>query len=401
MRISREHADLILEGGELRVRRLVSARNAIYFQGRPAEEFTLNPGEDFRIGQTVFRLDAVSTEQAAAPERPAPPPEKAKPSWGDFPPGYERARLQRILAEWDDEETRRESEAGAPPAVACDPDEPDGRALGEYELTDQVHRGATGQMLKARHGYLDRWAAIQILATATCTDEAKARFYRKAVLTAGFDHPNLVRIYDAGRIASVHYLVMEYIDGGTLAKQVLRQRLEVATAVDYVIQAARALGYAHQREIVHRDVQPAHLLVGRSGVVKVIGWSRLWRPGLSFVAPYEGPGRILGTPGFMAPEQFADSRQVDERTDVYGLGCTLYALLASQAILPADWRSEAGAEQAPSAAPPLRAVRPDVPESLEQVYQRMIAWAPEERWASMPQVIDALEHTGCSGPSRT
>jgi len=306
------------------------------------------------------------------------------------------------LAEWDEDETRQEQPADAPPATGVfDPDEPDGRALGEYELIDQVHRSATGQILKARQAYLDRWAAIQILASGSCTDEARARFHRKAVLTAGFDHPNLVQVYDAGRIGSVHYLVTQYVDGCSLAKLLLCQRLDLATAVDYVIQAARGLAYAHRCEIVHRDVQPAHLLLSRHGAIKVVGWGKAWRPGLSFVAPYEGPGRILGTPGFMAPEQFVDSRQVDERTDVYALGCTLYALLASQAMLPPDWCSEAGSPSDPTAAPPLNAVRPDVPDSLEHVYQRMLAHAPEDRWTSMPQVVEALEQTGCARPSGT
>ena len=93
-------------------------------------------------------------------------------------------------------------------------------------------------------------------------------------------------------------------------------------------------------------MNPAHLLLSRQGLIKVIGWGKAWRPGFNSVAPYEGAGRMLGTAGFMAPEQFVDSCQVDERTDVYGLGCTLYALLASQALLPPDWRTEGTAEQA-------------------------------------------------------
>jgi serine/threonine-protein kinase len=134
-------------------------------------------------------------------------------------------------------------------------------------------------------------------------------------------------------------------------------------------------------------------MLSRQGVIKVIGWGKAWRPGPNSVAIYEGAGRVLGTAGFMAPEQFVNSCQVDERTDVYGLGCTLYALLASQALLPPDWRTEGTAEQAGTNAPPLKSVRPEVPDSLEAVYQKMLAHAPQDRWASMPQVIEALERT--------
>lgn len=396
IRISREHADLVLEGGALRVRRLVSARNAIYFRGEPVEEFTVGPGEDFRIGQTVFRLDSVSSDQANAPRQPSPPVAGPSTSWADFSAGSDRARLQRVLAQLDQDETRLESQ-DAPPLdgypAAFPTGNLDGNALGLYELTDQLHRGATGQMLKARHVYLDRWSAIQILASSNCTQEAVARFQRKVVLTAAFNQENMVRIYEGGRVGDLHYLIMEYVEGCTLAKLLVRQRMDVATAVGYVIQAARALGHAHQRQTVHRDVHPAHLLLSRQGVIKVIGWGRAWRPGPSSVAPYEGAGRVLGTPGFMAPEQFVDSCQVDERTDVYGLGCTLYALLASQSLLPPDWRTEGAEEQAGTNAPPLKSVRPEVPDSLEAVYQRMLAHAPKDRWASMPEVIEALERT--------
>jgi serine/threonine-protein kinase len=376
---------------------LLSARNAIYFHGEPAEEFTVGPGEDFRIGQTVFRLDAVSPEGVDVPRHPSPPVESRPTSWSDFPAGSDRARLQRILAHLNQDDTRLESQADAPPtdqpAIFATHHDLDGKAWGLYELTDQLHRGPTGQVLKARHVYLDRWSAIQILASSNSAEEALARFQRKLVLTASFDQENLIRIYEGGRIGDLHYLIMEYIDGCTLAKLLLRQRLDVATAVGYLIQAARALTHAHQRQTVHRDVNPAHLMLSRQGVIKVIGWGKAWRPGPSSVAIYEGAGRVLGTAGFMAPEQFVNSCQVDERTDVYGLGCTLYALLASQALLPPDWRTEGTAEQAGTNAPPLKSVRPEVPDSLEAVYQKMLAHAPQDRWASMPQVIEALERT--------
>ena len=267
MRISREHADLVLEGEALRVRRLISARNAIYFHGEPAEEFTVGPGEDFRIGQTVFRLDAVSPEQVDAPRRQSPPVAGPPISWSDFPAGSDRARLQRILAQMDQDETRLESPEYAPASIGLQAfvttGDLDGNALGLYELTDQLHRGTTGQVLKARHVYLDRWSAIQILASSNSSEEAVARFQRKVVLTASFNQENIIRIYEGGRIGDLHYLIMEYVEGCTLAKRLLRQRLDVATAVGYVIQAARALGHAHQRQTVHRDVNPAQLLLSR------------------------------------------------------------------------------------------------------------------------------------------
>ncbi len=398
MRISREHAELVLEEDRLRVRRLATARNSIYLRGEALEEFTVGPGEDFRIGQTVFRLDAASPEHVADPR--SPPPQAADPeaSWIEFTGRSDRERLQAVLARLQEEDTRLEQQEAEEPAPggaaprlpACDLD---GKAFGFYEIVDRVHRSQTGQVLKARHHYLDRWAAIQILSSSVTSEEAVARFRRRAVLTGALEHENIPRIYEAGQIEGLHYRIMEYVDGRTLAALLVRERLTVPAAVGYVLQAARALAHAHQHRVVHRDVHPAHLLLARTGAVKLIGWGQAWCPGPSELDRYEGAGRVLGTPGFMAPEQLAGGFPVDARTDVYGLGCTLFALLASQAMLPPDWRIGEAADAGGRLAPPLRDVRPDAPEALEAVYQKMLAHAPDQRWSSMAEVIEALEQT--------
>jgi len=398
MRISREHADLVLEEDRLRVRRLATARNSIYLRGEALEEFTVGPGEDFRIGQTVFRVDAVPSEQAAAPRSPSPRAADAEASWTDFSSCSDRERLQAVLARLQEDDTRLEQEeAGdrAPGGSAAwlPVRELDGKAFGFYEIVDRVHRNHTGQVLKARHQYLDRWAAIQILSSSATSEEAVARFRRRAVLTAAFDHEHIPRTYEAGQIEGLHYRIMEYVDGRTLAALLVREKLTVPAAVGYVVQVARALAHAHRHRVVHRDVNPAHLLLSRTGTVKLIGWGQAWCPGPSELDQYEGAGRILGTPGFMAPEQLAGGFPVDARTDVYGLGCTLFALLASQAMLPPDWRTGETADAGGRLAPPLRDVRPEASEALEAVYQKMLAHAPDQRWSSMAEVIEALEQT--------
>ena len=133
-------------------------------------------------------------------------------------------------------------------------------------------------------------------------------------------------------------------------------------------------------------------MLNGKGTIKLIGWGHAWCPGPSVLDPYEAAGRVFGTPGFMAPEQLAHGVPVDARTDVYGLGCTLFALLASQAMLPPEWRA-GEMTVAGGPAPPLRDVRPEAPEALETVYQKMLAHAPDHRWPSMAEVINALEQT--------
>lgn len=398
LRISREHADLVPEGEALRVRRLATARNAIYLRGEPMDEFIIGPGEDFRIGQTVFRLAAVSPGQAEA-RRPSsvslPPPADAANLWLDVAAASERERLQLVLDQFDDDSTCLEPPVDAPPAVWPQASFPtrdlNGNALGLYELMEPLHRGVTGQVLKARHLYLDRWSAIQILASSASSAPAVARFHRKAQSIAACDHEHIVRTYEGGQVGGLHYLIMEYIDGCTLAKLLVRQRIAAQTAVSYVIQAARGLAHAHQQQIVHGDVTPAHLMLTSRGAIKVIGWGQVGRLGSESSNACHDADRASGTPGGTAPEQFAPGGRIDQRTDVYILGCTLYALLASQPLLPPDGPSARLADEAGPKAPPLRAIRPETPDRLEAVYQKMLAHAPEDRWASMTELIEALQ----------
>lgn len=398
MRISREHADLMLEEGRLRVRRLTTARNSIYLRGEAVEEFSVGPGEDFRIGQTVFRLDAVPSRQPEESRQSPPAAPDAASSWTEFAGRPEHERLQAVLARLDEVDTRLEhQESGERPSEGLPASRPahalDGNAFGFYEIVDRVHRSSTGQVLKARHRYLDRWAAIQILSAAATSAQAIARFHRRAVLTASLEHENIPRTYEGGQIEGVHYRIMEYVEGRTLASLLVRERLTIPTTIGYVIQAARALAHAHQRSVVHRAVNPSHLLLDRTGIVKLIGWGHARCPGSSAGEAGEAAGAVPGTSGFLAPEQLVRGREVDARTDVYGLGCTLFALLASQAMLPPDWRTGDMAADGGQLAPRLQDVRPEVSEALETAYQKMLAQAPEDRWSSMAEVIEALEPT--------
>ena len=398
MRISREHADLMLEADRLRVRRLSTARNSIYLRGEALEEFTVGPGEDFRIGQTVFRLDPVPSGEGEVLSPPPPSAPDAAAPWTEFTGRSDRQRLQAVLARLDEDDTRLENQAAGEPAPAGSPPSGsgqglDGNAFGSYEIVDRIHRSSTGQVLKVRHRYLDRWAAIQVLSSAGTSAGAVARFHRRAVLTASFDHENIPRTYEAGQIDGVHYRIMEYVDGRTLARLLVREKLTVQTAVGCVIQAARALAHAHQFRVVHRDVNPSHLLLSQTGTVKLIGWGHAWCPGSNGREAGDDAKHMPGKPGFMAPEQVAGGHGADARTDVYGLGCTLFALLASQAMLPPDWRSGDMARDSGRPAPPLRDARREASEALETVYQKMLAHAPEHRWSSMAEVIAALEQT--------
>jgi serine/threonine protein kinase len=267
----------------------------------------------------------------------------------------------------------------------------DGTALGNYELIDQIHRGGSGQILKARHRHMDRLAAIKILSqTAAQSEELVARFRCKAKLLGRLNHPNLVATYDAGELDEIHYLIMEHVDGPDVVGLLKDQMLDVPTAVGYITQAAQALRYAHGENVIHRNINPSHLLVAGNGVVKVIGWSLALHAGSQSARGFERPGSPVGTLDYMAPEQIIDSCRIDGRADIYSLGCTLFTILAKRVVYPIDWQRRKATAQRYQPAPSLKEVREDVTDLLEEAYQRMMAKDPNDRFRTMDEVIEAL-----------
>jgi len=514
MRISREHADLLLEGDRLRIRRLSAARNAIYLHGEPLTDFTIGPGEDFRIGRTVFRVDVALPPEGRSPDQSEEP--QPSESLRDLAVQPAEERLKFLLSRIDEEESASQDphsnhpeERGAheddaiqetPPrddiqalrdevdalkailekqhAEASEPEQPlapeirhdapvtaeghilkdaelppfepeqapdrdaseadqdpdapeqgedsvpvaellsprselesemgllaessippaaiplqfaDGTAFGNYKLIDQINRGGSGQIIKAKHRHLDRLAAIKILShTAAQSEEIVARFQSKAKLLGRLNHPNLAATYDAGEMDGTHYLIMEYVDGPDLVRLLKDHTLDVPTAVCYITQAAKALRYAHSRNVIHRNMNPSHVLVGGDGVVKVIGWSLALQESDPTLRTFERPGSPVGTLDYMAPEQIVDSSKADGRADIYSLGCTLFAILAKRVVYPIDWQRRKATAQRYQPAPSLKEIRQDASDRLEEVYQKMMAKDPEDRFRTMDEVIDAL-----------
>jgi tRNA A-37 threonylcarbamoyl transferase component Bud32 len=261
-----------------------------------------------------------------------------------------------------------------------------------YHVLRLLGQGGMGSVFRAEHRVMRRPVALKVIKRAYLDNAAAVERFRQEVRAAArLQHPNIVTAYDAEQAGDVHFLVMEYVEGQSLAR-ILRERgpLPLATACDYARQAALGLQHAHERGMVHRDVKPDNLMLTPDGTVKVLDFGLA-----ALTAEREGGGLteesvFMGTPDYVAPEQAEDARQADARSDVYSLGCSLYHLLTGQVPYPAATsllKVLAHREQPP---PPLRRLRPDVPEALAAVLRRMLAKDPARRYATSGDVARAL-----------
>ena len=267
----------------------------------------------------------------------------------------------------------------------------------EYVVLDKIGQGGMGVVLKAQHRRMKRLVAVKILPPAAMkTPQAVQRFYREVEAAAKLNHPNIVQAYDAREYQGSHCLVMEYVDGKDLSAVVKeRGSLPIAQAVDFILQAARGLQYAHKRGIVHRDIKPGNLLLDKDGTVKILDMGLARIAGLveegDDADRLTASGQVMGTCDYMAPEQAMDTHHVDARADIYSLGCTMYRLLVGEAMYKGETLAKILISHQMASIPSLSQVRRDVPPQLDAVFQKMVAKKPEDRQQTMAAVIADLE----------
>ncbi|HVX12508.1 MAG TPA: family 16 glycoside hydrolase [Pirellulales bacterium] len=278
--------------------------------------------------------------------------------------------------------------------------------FGEYVVLAKIGSGGMGDVFKAEHRRMKRVVALKILPPAAVkSPEAVQRFQQEMQAAARLEHANIVTAHDAGEGHGVHFLVMQYVDGRDLASLVAeRGPLPVSNAVNYIVQAARGLAYAHGKGIVHRDVKPANLLLNGEGTVKILdmGIAQLDRGTASAMAgnraSLTAAGEIMGTVDYMAPEQAEDPRQADARSDIYSLGCTLYFLLTGEPLYQGATVIKKMVAHREQPIPSLTVKRPDIPPGLDRVFARMVAKQAAERFQTMQEVIAALESLKSTEP---
>ena len=255
--------------------------------------------------------------------------------------------------------------------------------LGKYKILSHLGSGGMSEVYLGEHTMLRRRVAIKVLAVDKISGDSSVlqRFLTEAQAIASLDHKNIVRAYSVDKRGRVYYIAMEYVAGEDLQRVVESHGpLAVAAAVDHIAQAAEGLAHAHAQGFVHRDVKPANLLVDSHGTVKILdlGLAKLRRAqGRSLTMEYND--RILGTVDYMAPEQALNSHKVDGMADVYGLGCTLYFLLAGRPPFPSGTIAQRMVQHLHGNRPSLFDVRPDAPGELVRICHRMMAREPRDR----------------------
>ncbi|MCY3015052.1 MAG: serine/threonine-protein kinase [Planctomycetota bacterium] len=260
--------------------------------------------------------------------------------------------------------------------------------LGQYRILDVLGQGGMGQVFRAEHAMMGREVAVKVLPRAKSTPDTEAAFQREIRMLGRLDHPNLVRALDAGHDGKVFYLVTELVEGVDLRKQVLKYgTLDEVAAAAVVSQVARGLAYAHVEGLVHRDVKPGNILVTPAGRAKLLD---VGLAGSVLESESTRLGRVVGTMDYMAPEQIRSPDTVGPAADVYGLGCTLYFVLAGQVPFPGGTRQEKARRQLTELPAPIQKFAPGVSDAFCRVVEAMMDKDPVQRIGTADAVIEWL-----------
>jgi len=270
-----------------------------------------------------------------------------------------------------------------------------GTRLGPYEILEPLGKGGMGEVYRAHDHRLNRSVAIKIVVGGPGVKaEMRERFDREAKAIGSLEHPNVCRVYDVGRDRDLDFLVMEYLDGETLASRMARGHLPVDEAIDIACQIADGLAYSHQQGLVHRDLKPGNVFLTRT-TAKLLDFGLAKRlAGLELAVGVTtstliGAGAIAGTLQYMAPEQI-DGRPVDERCDIFALGVILYEMVAGRPAFSGEVPSSVMAAILTSQPVPLRTLHPEVSTALTKVVAKCLSKRPADRWPSADAAAGAL-----------
>jgi uncharacterized protein YgiM (DUF1202 family) len=263
-----------------------------------------------------------------------------------------------------------------------------GKFLGQYELVEKIGQGGMAHVFKAYQSNLDRFVAIKVLSPILAEEPGfTERFQREARAVARLHHPNILQVYDSGIEDKYNYIVMHYVQQSRTLHHLIKEGAPLEQLFDCITQVAAALNYAHQQGVIHRDVKPSNILIdGQWALLSDFGLVKVTQS--SSHLTHTGVG--MGTPAYMSPEQ-ASGSAVDHRTDIYALGIILHRILTGTVPHNAKTPMAIMVKRSTEPITPPRQIKPDIPQSLEQVVLRSLAKEPDIRYSTAIEFADALK----------
>jgi serine/threonine-protein kinase len=276
-----------------------------------------------------------------------------------------------------------------------------GQSLGKYQITELLGKGGMAEVYKAYHPDLDRNVTVKILHSYLAEGEGfLARFKREAKAVASLRHAHIVQIHDFEVRDDIYYMVMEYVEGGTLQSKMAAlaksgKRMASGQILSILRQVAEALDYAHKSGIIHRDIKPSNILLDPTdaayltdfGIARMISTTQ-----------FTTTGALIGTPTYMSPEQALGEEALTSASDIYSLGIILYELFTGKAPFAAETTPLAVIHKHIHEPPPKpRSIRADLPEAVEEVILKTLAKDPKERYPNALSIVQALENVTDDG----
>jgi serine/threonine-protein kinase len=267
--------------------------------------------------------------------------------------------------------------------------------IGRYEIIDQLGQGAMGSVFRARDPVVGRIVALKTIHSAALagaqSEEYRARFYREARASGALSHPGIVPVFDVGDYEGTPFLVMEFVEGRTLAAAMKKgERFRLDSVCEIGQQIATALGYAHRQGVIHRDIKPANILM-TSREVYGIERPRITDFGIAKLAASEitTTGQLLGTPAFMPPEQFTGA-PIDGRADLFSLGVILYLLATGEQPFPGESMTSVSYKVVYTDPIPAAKLNPAIPTALDRVILKCLAKSPTDRYQTGDEIAQDL-----------
>jgi serine/threonine protein kinase len=264
-----------------------------------------------------------------------------------------------------------------------------GKQFGHYQIVAPLGEGGMAAVYKAYQPSMERYVAIKVLPRHMVTsEEFVLRFRREAKLLAQLQHPHILSVFDYGEADGYPYIVMPFVQGGTLSELIQKRSLSLADVRRIITQLGSALSYAHARGMIHRDIKPSNVLIDESNncLLTDFGLARMVEASIKITTS----GTVMGTPAYMSPEQGAGS-QIDPRSDIYSLGIILYEMVTGRVPYEAETPVAVVFKHIQDPLPSARKLNPNLPESLELILLKALAKNPDDRYQTAEDFVQAIQ----------